>query len=800
MRLSSLVLSVLAAATLTAAPLHAQTGPAAVTPPTLREPVEATYPAAALAGRIEGAPVLLLDLDAEGNVTAAAVVEPAGHGLDEAAREAALRFRFAPARRGDQPIRSRIRYRYVFTLPAIPPAAAPAPGVGAGEGPEVPESVAPARSGEGAAKEAGPPSTPDEVVVASAARRDREVQRHTLGRKEMSTVPGTNGDALRAVQTLPGVGRAAGLNSLLIVRGTRPQSTAVFLEGIWVPTAYHFGGFSSVVPTESIETLDFYPGNFSARHGRAMGGVVDVKLRPIAPDGKTSGLVQVDLIDARALVQGTLPGMPEWGFLLAARRSHLDAWLPGVLPDDVSFRTAPVYHDGQMFLERRWTGGAVRVGLMGSDDRIALVSKNATGGDPGQGAGFASQYGFFRMFFAYEGRPVEHVKVSAVAAYGKNNESFRSGGASARDVLDSFTLRADVSYTVTPWLTVRGGPDLLYFPFRGEIRAPQPPRPGEADPGPLSARPLLHLRADGMLAAPAAYLEADLRPTERAKVLVGGRVDHSLPIQDTTFSPRLNARYDVVAGPRRVTVRGGLGLFYEPPQPIEMIEVFGTKNLRSNRSRHTSLGVEHELSDRVDVSLEGFHKQLDQLVVRATLPDGSTGYSNAGTGRVVGLEALLRYRPGGRFFGWLSYTLSRSTRTDAAGQPEHLLEYDQTHNLSVLASYDLGRGFQIGARFRHVTGTPYTPCVGADFDATAGAYACRSGAVHGARLPSFQQLDLRLDKTFTLGGGRLLAYLELLNAYNRSNAEAVGYNFNYTQSAYTYGLPILPNVGLRGEF
>lgn len=805
MRLSLHGFSLLAVASLAAAPLRAQPAAPALTPPRLIAPVEAVYPPAALAERVEGAPVLLLDIDAEGRVTGVSVAEPAGHGFDESASEAARGFRFEPARRGEQAVRSRIRYRHVFALPpapeppgAPPAGAAPAPPAGP---PDAGASGTEPAAGHMEHPASSPPAAaPDEVVVTSAARRDREIKRYTLGRKELGLVPGTGGDALRAVQTLPGVGRASALDGLLIVRGTRPQSTAVFVDGVWVPSAYHFGGFSSVVPTESIETIDFYPGNFGARYGRAMGGVLDVRLRPIAPDGKTSGVVQVDLIDARALAQGPLPGLPGWGFLIAARRSHLDAWLPSVLSDDVSFRTAPVYYDGQLMLERRWTDGAVRVGLIGSDDRLALVTRDAAASDPGVGAGLASQYGFYRMIFSYEGRPAPHLKASVTAAYGQNNESFRSGPIDAHDVLDSFTLRGDLSYAVASWLTVRGGPDLLYFPFRGEIRAPQPPRPGQPDPGPISARPLLHLRADGLLAAPAAYAELDVRPHPRAKVLLGGRVDHNIPIQDTTVSPRLNARYDLVAGPRRVTVRGGVGLFYEPPLPIEMIDVFGTPTIRSNRSRHTALGVEHELSDQADISLEAFHKKLDQLVVRATLPDGSAGYNNAGTGQIIGLEALLRYRPGGRFFGWLSYTLSRSTRSDAAGQPEHLLEYDQTHNLSAVASYDLGRGFQLGGRLRYVTGTPYTPCVGGDFDATSGAYACRSGALHSARLPAFHQLDIRLDKSFRVGAGRLTAYLELLNAYNRANAEGVGYNFNYTRSTHSYGIPLLPNAGLRGEF
>lgn len=89
--------------------------------PELLEFVEADYPAAALEARTEGTVVLRLSIDTEGRVTEAEVMQPAGNGCDEAARAAALRFRFAPARRGDTPVPARILYRYEFRLPAPPP-------------------------------------------------------------------------------------------------------------------------------------------------------------------------------------------------------------------------------------------------------------------------------------------------------------------------------------------------------------------------------------------------------------------------------------------------------------------------------------------------------------------------------------------------------------------------------------------------------------------------------------------------------------------------------------------------------
>jgi TonB family protein len=115
-----------AAPAATAAP-HA----AALAPPKLVTFVDAIYPAGAKAARLRANVDLELTIDATGTVAEARVVTPVGNGFDEAALEAARRFVFLPAMRGDKAISARITYRYVFELAAE---ASPAPATGELEG------------------------------------------------------------------------------------------------------------------------------------------------------------------------------------------------------------------------------------------------------------------------------------------------------------------------------------------------------------------------------------------------------------------------------------------------------------------------------------------------------------------------------------------------------------------------------------------------------------------------------------------------------------------------------------------
>jgi hypothetical protein len=206
--------------------------------------------------------------------------------------------------------------------------------------------------------------------------------------------------------------------------------------------------------------------------------------------------------------------------------------------------------------------------------------------------------------------------------------------------------------------------------------------------------------------------------------------------------------------------------------------------------------------DQVELSVEGFYKDLKQQVSRT--PDGGGYlYDNLGAGSVRGIETLLKYRADKRFFGWIAYTLSRSERRNRPDAPSTLFQYDQTHNLTVLGSYRLGRGWELGARFRVISGALTTPVVSpglpAVYAADAGAYAPLQGAAFSQRLPLFHQLDLRVDKRWQLRHFQLSVYLDVQNAYNNAAIEALAYSYNFSEYKYQRGIPILPSIGVRGE-
>jgi len=840
--------------------------PPAITLPVIKKDEGAKYPDQAIKDKVRDPVevILVLELDASGAVKNATVETPAGHGFDEAAVEAANKLEFEPAKRNGQPIAAKIRHKYTF---APPPAQivgkvttqlrdAPIEGAtitvegadgkqwtttakadgawriegvpagtykitvaNAGYGPQTyEEALDPGTETQVdvrlAREQVAPPPPPPpgvdigevEEVTVRGTRPPREVTKRTLEQRELSRIPGTNGDALRAIQNLPGIARTPGFAGLLIVRGAAPQETGTYVDGTYVPIIYHFGGLSSVIPTEMLDRVDFYPGNFSTYFGRHTGGVIDVGVKDpqVRKDPKAHlgaaragihGLVQMDLIDARTVVQGPL-GNTGWNFAIAGRRSYVDVWLKPVLTElGSSVTTAPVYYDYQAILQRDWDKKkhSLRLFFFGSDDRLDLLVRQVSGSNPGLTGNVGLGTAFYRMQARYVGKLSDDTELRLVGAIGKDALQFNLGD--NYFLLSSYPLsgRAELTQKIGSGVRNNFGLDMLVQPFEVSLRTPPLPRPGEPPAGPFGSQPPVTLDQTGSLYRPAIYDEIELTPFKGTRIVPGVRLDYTRENRSWDLQPRLNARQDLTKEFPRTTLKGGVGRFTNPPQPQETNPVFGVPGTRSIIANHYGFGGEQEITRQIEVSTEAFYRQYDGLIVQ--------GQGNTGEGRAYGLETLLRYKPDAKFFGFIAYTLSRSVRREAANEPEHLAFYDQTHILTAIGSYRLGRGWEIGARFRLVSGNMRTPQTYGFFDNNVGSYIPGiSFPPYSVRNPMFHQLDVRIDKTWQFQDGvKMSAYLDVYNAYNHGNVEGVSYNFNQTRSTYATGIPILPSLGMRLE-
>jgi hypothetical protein len=734
-------------------------------------------------------------------LTDAQVVGSAGPAWDQAALDAVHAFAFEPAHRGDRAVPARIRYRYTFS-PLAPSPLAPsplAPTVSNAPADATPEPPLPAEP----TPSPPPPEneTPSFGATAQIAAPPRSVTKQTLGTDELTMAAGTRGDALRVVELLPGVARSPGLDGVLVVRGAGPGDSQVIFEGGPVDRLYHFGGITSFTSARLLEHIDLYPSNFSVRYGRKVGGMIDVGLRDPKRDGY-HGMLDVNLIDTSILAEG--PVGQRGAFAIAAKRSYVDLWLPSLASqsDALKINAAPVYYDYQaLYSYHAENGGKLRVMLFGSADVFKFTLKDPADGDPDVHGAFGQSSSFHRLQATWKQALSSRIDEELTAGIGTLAFS-NAIGAYALDVsgFDAFA-RAEWRARLTDSLQLIGGfdgnairADVSYF---GPRLLQEDGNPAYQE-GPLTGLALGAFKGKFTSLRPAGYLEAPIHVGERLLIVPGVRVDAFTEGHARSFNPRLSARLRVAS---QTTLKAGAGLFSQPPQYGETIAGFGNPKLGLTHAQHFSFGVEQGLGPHASLSVDTFYKRLRDLEVNGVDDSGQATQVNGGTGRIYGLEVLAKLNPSWltRGFGFLSYTLSRSERNDH-GTAWRLFDYDQTHILTVAGGYRLPRNWQLGMTFRLVSGNPTTPVTGAIYDANRDYYTPTFGAINSARDPLFHQLNVRVEKAWQFQAWRLATYLDVQNAYNHRSQEGLQYSYDYSQHTAIPGLPVLPSIGVRGEF
>ena len=671
----------------------------------------------------------------------------------------------------------------------------------------------------------------DEEVVVRAARIKKEAVETRIRTEEARRVPGTQGDTLKVVQNLPGVGRSSFGSGQLVVWGSAPNETRVNVDGVEIPALYHMGGLRSTINSDFVRSIDLSPGAFGAEYGRGLGGLVRVDLRPLQGEG-LHGSVAADFIDSSLALTGALT--PRLRLAAAARVSYLDRLLPLVTSADIgdSF-PIPRYDDYQARVHLALgQDESLSATFLGSDDHLR---RTIPASDPAEARSQNNDRSSRRLFLTYSRLDSDGSSIRLTPSFGVDDSTLRETFGDESTRLEQrawhYALRASYRRRVAKAATVLLGLDLqgraTAATRHGSVN--QPAR--EGDVVVFGQRPSSDTAADtwrvhildvapyvvfditlgkltlspGLRFEPTLIESDRLLPrssttpatgTSRLEV-PGNPVDNA--ILRNMVNPRLQLAYR--AG-QRLTLTGGAGVYGQPPSPEDMSPVFGNPRIGSSRAVHASAGFSAKLRPTLTLEAVGFYKRLYDLVSRSSSPSPAVGQSltQDGIGRSYGVQLLLRQELVRGFFGWITYTISRSERRDHPDGTWRLFDYDQTHVLAVLASYDVGRGFEVGARFRVSSGMPRTPVVDSFLVSPPGLYQPIFGEQNSTRIPAFYQLDLRLEKGFVMQRNKLSLFLDVQNVTNRENPEEIIYSQDYQQRSTISGLPTLAILGARLEF
>ncbi|MBN1610645.1 MAG: TonB family protein [Polyangiaceae bacterium] len=721
---------------------------------------EVAYPPGAQG---DSAVMLLVTVNADGTVRCARTASGAPP-FDQAAVDAAQTWHFTPARRDGVPVAATIRVQVLFRAPAVreaePEAAesAPAP---------PPSTTAPGtKPSQHAAPSPSQPQEPLEVTVTGEKRAPMAV---SLARTEVRQLPGTFGDPFRALEILPGVTPLISGLPFFYVRGAPPGNVGYYLDGIRVPYLYHVAIGPSVVQPAMVDRVDLYPGGYPARYGRYAGGIAVAETTP--PEVTAHGEGNLRLIDAGAMVEGGFAG-GRGTVLLGGRYSYTAAIISllakGVQLDYRDYQARVTYD----------VGAKDRLSLMafGAYDLIAQETNGIST------IGFGSEFYRGDLRWDHTLGPGSRVRTAVTLGF---DQTAIGGERNAQDRLVG--ARTELDQLLAPTVHLHAGIDSVLDSYRVTT-------PLYADPDDPNLRRFSDQFPSRKDLALGVHGELALEVAPGFVVTPGMRADYFLSGAATAvgLDPRLSARIRVVPGLHMVHA---FGIAHQPPSFILPIPGLALGSLANGlqTAYQASSGIEWGLVPSTLLTANAFNNVFTDITDTLSLPeDRGEDFSQRTHGRAYGLEVFLHRKLTQRIGGFLSYTLSRSTRR--LGNDVFPSAFDRTHVCNGAVAYDLGRRWRAGTRLVLYSGAPKRVSTAATTNPQAPIGATTTAVSMAAdppRDPFFYRIDLRAEKVLYAEESVHLSFVaEWLNVTMHREV------YNGT----AIGPVTVPSLGLEGGF
>jgi TonB dependent receptor/TonB-dependent Receptor Plug Domain len=639
---------------------------------------------------------------------------------------------------------------------------------------------------------------PTQSIEIKGVRLREKASQTTLTSDELKRVPGSGGDPMRAVQSLPGVASADDSSSEPAVRGARPSDNLYYVDFLPVGYLFHVGGLTSVFNADLIRRFDMYSAAWSPEYGDALGAVFDLSLRRPRTD-RIGGKLDISFLGATALFEGPLG--KDKSFFLSARRSWFDlvAKTGEDKKEGVSF-TTPVYTDSQgRFLWTLNDNNRVRFDFSTASDRSEFTVKQDARialQQPVLAGSSSDRQGYTSAALVWDadlGNAGAHTlalgnmstrlstKVGAVGAY-----TARISNSYLRHQVQ---ISAGKNHDLTLGASVQSQQVKADIDFRD-------PRCTEFDPNcdPTNAVRVLTQQDERQNLADV-FVNDRWRLTPRLTATLGLRFNQDGYLKRNTTEPRLGLEY---SWSPQTLITAAAGRHNQAPAIEQSLRGVGNPRLSRLQATHVAVGIQQRISAGWNWKAEVYGKRFEDLVVS----NNTTNYANGASGTAQGFELLIKREPAGsNWSGFLSLSVAKAQRKNEVTGERFAFDYDQPVNLNLVGSYKLNDRWSFGAKWSYHTGTPTTPIVGS-FQVVDGPNRTTRfrpiyGSINSQRLPDYHRLDLRVDAKFS---PRLTAYAELINAYARKNVGGYSYSADYKTREEVYQLPVLPSLGLQYSF
>jgi len=654
------------------------------------------------------------------------------------------------------------------------------------------------------------------------ARTETKTSVINITPKILKKIPSIGGqaDLAQYLQVVPGVVFTGDQGGQLYIRGGSPIQNKVLLDGMIVYNPFHSIGLFSVFDTDMIRNAEVFTGGFSADYGGRVSSIMDITTRD-GNKNRLSGKVGASTFGAKLLLEGPLSrAKVENGssssFIFSVKNSYLEQTSKSLYSyvdeDGLPFNFLDLY--GKISINAA-NGSKINFFGFSFDDRVNNYKSLSDFGWNSVGGG--------SNFLIIPGK--SPVLIEGNLAYSSYKATLSEASSPERfSSINGFNMGFHFTYFIGKDL-VKYGVELLGFKTEFDFTNGVGRNINQTENTTELAGYVRYKGNFGKLLFEPSF-----------------RVQWYASLSNISPEPRLSVKY-LVNDWFRIKLATGMysqnliaansdrdvvNLFYGfLSGPDNLPKRFDGKDVthKLQKANHYILGTEIDLTNRINLNIEGYLKDFKQLtnLNRNKLFNESTAPANTPDiykkdfiiekGKAYGGDIALKYEDK-NWYIWTVYSLGFVTK-EFEKNPGELISYrphyDRRHNVNLLISYTAGdrRQWEFGARWNYGSGFPFTQVQGyyehlnfgqgvnTDYTNANGNLGILYGDLNEGELPSYHRLDFDIKRRFFFSERtQLEVNVSVTNMYNRENVFYV----DQITSDVIRQLPLMPSFGMTLSF
>ena len=613
--------------------------------------------------------------------------------------------------------------------------------------------------------------TTDEIVVTASSFISGENSKLTLSPLEIVRIPGADADLYRAITTFPGSNQVDE-GSRIAVRGGDPDEVLTILDQASLYNPFIFDNASnnssySTINPWGLKGINFTSGGFSAQFGNVLSAVLDLQSYDMP---RNTGMFAVVGLGLSSLAGSYRSDDSKLGATFQGTVSYLKPFLElhgkadeyNPIPQTQGLGGTASYRVDDNTLFKFYTNF--------SRDKVGVYSTSPT-----FDGYFQSKSNSYFGNLKFSTVPGTSDLLETSVSYSKYDGNINYSILDNTEITTYGKVRVDYTTPLNSKIDFKSGAEYEYNEYKGDGTLPvfsynlRPNAPS------FTYSNALHSGRVGL------YGETKIRVFDDLYTIAGIRSDYSTLADKINVDPRLSMVFRIAD---KHFLKGATGIYHQYTSLSN--NLYGNNyDLKPEEAVHYILGYEYNNEGDVIIRVESYYKDYNDLVAQEEDIFGIPipfRYENVGEGFAKGVDVFLKGRFwDGKYTGWISYSYTDSKRQQNENSIGTSANYDITHNIAIVSSYNITRDLTAGVTLRLSTGRPYTPVVGSTYDPINDVYIPTYGVENSGRFPTYKRVDMNLQYIFSLLDRFAVAFVALNNVFDEDNLYTYTYNFNYSQ-------------------